>query len=390
MLVAGTCIGSGMVALPLVLAKLGLVPSLLLMLVIWCVMYYTSLINLELNLQAGEGLSLGELGRKFSGPIAEWLGIASLKLLSYALLAVFFYGGSSIVKEWLESRWAIEVSINYVSTGFAVGSALLLLCPLEWIDYINRTLFIGLIGVVSVLIVCLVISVEWTHLPLFGDQSAEWGAWLTVLPVVFTSFGFQVIFHTLTNYCRQDARMLKQAFLWGSAIPAIVYMLWTSSVMGVVHHQNPGFYEQMVLGNASVGELIEVLSGISKWEAVQLLVWVVSLLAIVTSILGVGVGLLESLKGKLQRSIPAVRIRSIVSALATMGPAYLAVIAIPDAFVAVLGFAGMINAIIAIVLPTYLFWKVKHVGLYYAELNNRGLIWFSLLSGIGVMVAELF
>lgn len=389
MLVAGTCIGSGMVALPLVLAKLGLVPSLLLMLVIWYVMYYTSLINLELNLQAGEGLSLGELGRKFSGPIAEWLGFASLKLFSYALLAVFFYGGSSIVKEWLESRLAIEVSLGYVSTGFALASAFMLLCPLEWIDYINRMLFIGLISVVIVLMLCLVISMDWTHLPLFGAQSAEWGAWLAVLPVVFTSFGFQVIFHTLTNYCRKDAKMLKQAFLWGSAIPAIVYMLWTSSVISVVHHQNPGFYEQMVVGTASVGELIEVLSGISKWEAVQLLVWAVSLLAIVTSILGVGVGLFESLKGMLQRSIPAEGIRRIFSSLATIGPAYLAVIAIPNAFVAVLGFAGMINAVIAIVLPTYLFWKMKHASLHYPELNNRGLIWFSLLAGIGVMVAEV-
>ncbi|MGL5626830.1 MAG: aromatic amino acid transport family protein [Candidatus Rhabdochlamydia sp.] len=62
LLIAGTCIGSGMIALPLVLAKIGLVPSILIMLLIWFIMHYTSLVNLELNLQANQGLPLGKLG----------------------------------------------------------------------------------------------------------------------------------------------------------------------------------------------------------------------------------------------------------------------------------------------------------------------------------------
>src|SRR5690349_16362740 len=98
LLIAGTCIGSGMIALPIVLAKLGLVPSILLMLAIWFIMYYTSLINLELNLQANGGMTLGELGRRFSGRTAQLIGTLSLKLLSYSLLAVYIYGGSSILK----------------------------------------------------------------------------------------------------------------------------------------------------------------------------------------------------------------------------------------------------------------------------------------------------
>ncbi|AFD19820.1 putative amino acid permease [Rickettsia slovaca str. D-CWPP] len=60
MLISGTCIGSGMIALPMVLAKLGYnTSSIILMFVIWFIIYYTSLINLELNLQAGKGLTLG-------------------------------------------------------------------------------------------------------------------------------------------------------------------------------------------------------------------------------------------------------------------------------------------------------------------------------------------
>ena len=104
LLVAGTCIGSGMIALPMVLAKLGLIPSLFLMLLTWLLMYYTSLINLELNLQAGKGMSLGSLGAHFSGPIAGFVGNVALKLLSYALLAVFLYGAASIIGKMTLNR----------------------------------------------------------------------------------------------------------------------------------------------------------------------------------------------------------------------------------------------------------------------------------------------
>ena len=63
LLVAGTCIGSGMIALPIVLAQIGIIYSVLQMVIVSLFMYYTSLISLELNLQAGAGKTLGRIRR---------------------------------------------------------------------------------------------------------------------------------------------------------------------------------------------------------------------------------------------------------------------------------------------------------------------------------------
>ena len=106
LLISGTCIGSGMIALPMVLAKLGIISSII----------YTSVINLELNLQAGKGLTLGMLGKYFSGHTAQIIGTVSLKLLSYALLAVFIYGGSSILQKLL----ALSISITYIGAWYII------------------------------------------------------------------------------------------------------------------------------------------------------------------------------------------------------------------------------------------------------------------------------
>ncbi|AFB31592.1 putative permease [Rickettsia rhipicephali str. Ect] len=51
--------------------------------------------------------------------------------------------------------------------------------------------------------------------------------------------------------------MLKTAFLFGSLIPAIVYIIWTCSILIVAHHNNPTFYQQMITSNIEVGDLIK-------------------------------------------------------------------------------------------------------------------------------------
>ena len=390
LLIAGTCIGSGMIALPLVLAKLGIIPSILLMLFIWLVMYYTSLVNLELNLQAGKGLSLGALGRYFSGSTAEFIGTISLKLLSYSLLAAFIYGGSSILQELFIAKMETNFSLNTIATVYSLIAMAALLLPIRLIDHLNRLLFIGLIAVVGILIVCLALTINWHNLPLFSEQYSEISVWAALVPVVFNSFGFQVIFHTLTNYCHKNAKMLKQAFLWGSLIPAAVYILWTCSILSVVYHDNPKFYAQMVTGKAEVGGLIQVLSGIAKWESVQILVWWISLLAITTSVLGVGVGLCDSLKGMMASKIANAGVRSVLASMITVIPAYLVVIYVPNAFISVLGFAGMILAVIAVLLPVYLFKQIKTEKLFYPELKRNWLILISTGVAVAVIACEVF
>lgn len=387
--VAGTCIGSGMIALPMVLARLGIIPSIALMLFIWFIMYYTSLINLELNLQTGHGLSLGALGRYFSGKKAETLGTVSLKVLSYSLLAAYIYGGVSVLHELIIAHGGPEFEFKHIAILYTLSIMLLLLLPIKWIDYMNRFLFIGLLSIITILVVGLVLAINWSNLPLFTNNYSEVSSWMPIIPVVFTSFGYQVIFHTLTNYCHKNTKMLKQAFFWGSLIPAIVYILWTSSVLSITHHDNPLFYSKLMMGKVEVGELIQELSAIAEWPTIQTLVWWTSLLAILTSVLGVSVGLFDAIRGIISSSIPNKALDNIIAAVLTVLPAYLVVILVPNAFISVLGFAGMILAFIAILLPTYLLGKASMTKLHYPELRKKWLIRLSVGVSLVVIISEL-
>jgi len=390
-LVAGTCIGSGMIALPLMLSKLGLIPSLGLMLITWLVMYYSAFISLELNLQAGQGLSLGALGQRYSGRLAASLGYGSIKLLSYALLSVFLYGGTSVLQDLLATQWAWHLNFATLLLGFTLFSALLLSLPLKWVDYLNRFLFLGLLLAVFALIAGLVSQIRWSHLPLWSPHQYHWQDWRLVIPVVFTSFGFQVIFHTLTHYCRQHVRMLKRAFFWGSLIPALVYAIWTCSVLSVIHHNQPSFYQHLVHHHVDVGDLVYHLSRIAQWPSLKLVVWWVSFLAILTSVIGVGVGLCDSLRAsihqKLSRSSKG--FAHALATLITILPAYLVASLVPDAFINMLGFAGMILSVIAIGLPLYLLYRAKFTIRYFPSLNYLPFLMLSGLAGLIVIVCEV-
>ena len=358
LLVAGTCIGSGMIALPMVLASLGLIPSILLMGGIWFIMYYTSLVNLELNLQAGRGLTLGTLGRYFSGKTAEFVGTISLKLLSYSLLAVFIYGGSSILQELIASKLAIQYSFGTIATWYALISIALLLLPIKFIDYFNRFLFTGLLAVVAILLTGLVITINWSELPIFTEQYRNPLVWAVLIPgsiyILWISSHFPYFNQLLQKRCRNA-----QAGIFMGTILTIIYIIWTCSILSVVYQNNPQFYDQMRAGKAEVGELIQVLSGIAKWQSVQLLVWWISSLAIATSVLGVGVGLCDSFKGMLSEKIHNSKVSAVLASVIAILPAYLVALYVPNAFIAVLGFAGMILAVIAILLPVYLFRQIK-------------------------------
>lgn len=391
LLVAGTCMGSGMTALPIVLAKVGIIPSFIVMGFIWALCYYTALINLELNLQAGKGLPLGALGKLYSGKKAQLTGILALKILSYALVAVYIYGGTSIIQKLLENS-GVQAPFIPLATGLAMISFMIFLLPMKMIDYINRFLFLGLIGIFSLLIIGLVSSLNWTNLPLISPKATDLFSWQLLIPVVFTSFGFQVIFHTLTTYCDRDPVVLKKAFFWGSLIPALIYMIWTFGILSLIYHHSPHIYQKMVDGNLDIGELIHELSLIAKWPLIQLLVWWISILAILASLIGVGIALVDSLKGMMISLIPRESMRTVSAALITILPAYLVAILVPNAFISVLGFAGMILVVIAILLPLYLFWKMRRtrtVTLFYPELGYTGLLILSGISGVIIIACKV-
>ena len=383
LLVAGTCIGSGIIALPLSLAKIGILPSILLMLVIWCVIFYTALVSLELNLQAKKGLALGALCKKFSGKIAGIIGTSSIKILCYSLLSAYIYSGSSVVEQILIND-IIDWKLLYI-----LIIAGIFLLPKTFIKNINSILFISLIGVIGLLLGYLMFNIKWRQVTLIGPEVLKIMSWISIIPVVFTSFGFQVIFHTMTNQYKNNAATLKRVFLLGSIIPAIVYIIWNSIILAAIQQYSPDFYQQMSNDNADIGDLVSHLASIAQLESIQLMILWISSLAIATSIIGVGIGLFETIEQQMHLICKNYQWRRIIALIVTLLPPYIITIYIPNAFISVLGFAGLILAVIAIILPIFLLFQLHNRTLYYSLLKKQFFIIILMAAGIIIILCEI-
>ena len=140
-LVAGTSIGAGMIALPMALCKIGILPTIVLILGVWFFMYLSSLIGAEINLRAGPGLPLGKLGSLYSGPIASSIGTVSLILLIYALLCAYLYGGASILQSFFASHLGWSPELKGIVLIYTLLLASVLAAPVGSVLEVNRVLF---------------------------------------------------------------------------------------------------------------------------------------------------------------------------------------------------------------------------------------------------------
>lgn len=384
-LVAGTAIGAGTIALPMVLAKVGLLGSCLLMFITWLIGYYSALMGIELNLRAKEGMPIGPLAQRFSGPTAHLIGTLSLLFLCYGLSCAYISGSGSVLAN-ISGYFDYGLSTQSWSSIVSIMLFIILLYGVNVVLHVNRYIFWMLLGGFTVMVLWLALQTPWTAVRL-PDQYHHFSSWSVAIPVLLTSFGFQVIFHTLYSYLDGDKILLKKAFFWGSLIPVGVYMAWTFSILLYIAHHDPHFYELLVTSSISVGKLTAKLGEMMHTPKAQFLVWVITLFAILTSLLGVGIALMDQIREAAKKYAPH---KGIIALLAIIPP-YLVSTYIPEAFIKALGFAGMVLSVLAILLPGYLLFQSDKVSeqAYYPVLGCKSLRIVVIFFGISIILLEL-
>ena len=404
--VAGTAIGAGVLVLPLVCAKVGFLSGLLLMAGSWFVAYFMALVALELNLQAGSGHTLGALGKKFSGHAARFLGDGSVKILCYVLFMAYLCGGADVAVSMCKSV-GVSVYENTMKHIFAGAFIVLMACGVRYAERWNRVLFAGICVIFLAAIAVLVMAAPRSLSA--PEVSIRWDAFslrdALILPVLFTSFGFQVVFHTLTNYCKKDKDVLRKAFFWGSFVPFLFYLIWTFGALYVVAHVNREVYLQLMAGQGTLGDLMAALTGVlgqtKGWCAEMLrkvfmsggVFLTLSLLAILTSMVGVSLGLATSWESILPKREAAPGVQRFISVLIAVVPAWGGAIFFPRFFVRFLAFAGCVLAVIAVFLPLYLLHKQRALAQnkmepFYPIVDSYALQFLSIVWGVGIVVAE--
>lgn len=379
-LLAGTAIGSGMISLPIVLAKFGILGSILIMLTFSVLTYATALIRADLNLQTKSKATLGEIGKFFACSKVGALGDFCLQLLSFALMSAYLFGGTSILAA------CCNIPTSVMTFLFSIVIAIAFFLSFGLILKINKILFTSMFTILVVQVILLLSKIDIEFIPIANNR-IHLQDWSVLIPIVFTSFGFQGSIHSVTKFCNNDRNVIKNACLWGSIIPAIVYIIWTVAVLLVIANTDANFFRSMLSGQSiDVGELVETLSCASSMKFIQLIIKIVSFLAVLTSIFGVGIALFETLNRNYNTSKLA------TVSMTVFLPAIVALL-IPNAFIRILKFSGIILSIIAIIVPIIISIKMQKLRIKRKTkllLANKGIMFAVFAFGLIIILLGCF
>ena len=384
-LVAGTCIGAGMFALPLTFAKIGIIPSIIIIILTWLFTYYCSLIYVELNLHCNkkninsDNNNINSLPLVIAGKKASLFENINIKLLSYSALSAYIYGCSSIFQKLIGYD-----NLFIIQTFLTIFTFFLFLFNTDIISKINNIAFIFLVSLFFIVVIRMLTFINFSNVPIY--ETINFYKILPIFLLTFLSFGYQLIFYAIRQYCDNDATMIKKAYFYGSIIPMFVYILWTFVSLSIIYKNNIIFYNSIVNSNVEVGDFIQELSKCLHFSELQIVIYIISIFTIFTSIVGVGLGVKNSFSSIFKSK--GMKNHNILSSLITIVPPYIVSVFIPNAFMKILNFGGIFLIILSVLLPIYLYFKAIIEKPYIKILNKYALILCSII-GLIIMAFSL-
>lgn len=385
--VAGTSIGAGMLALPVVTAAYGFWPATFLFIGSWLFMLLAALFMLEANLWLPLEANIISMARNTLGGMGEIIAWIFYLLLLYILMAAYLAGINSILQTFLGNFFHINLSVRS-------GILLLMLCAvfiiylgMRAMDYINRFLMFGLIVCYFLLMLFIAPHLQLQQL-MTGSLDHVWLA----LPVIMCSFGFQIIVPTLRVYLNTDVQAIKRVIIIGSSIPLLVYIIWEALILGVLPTQGPDGLLAMLKAGQPAVDLAQALKQSLGNSWLSSGAGCFGFFAITTSFVGVSLSLFDFLRDGLKNwRFTYGRLTAI---LLTVLPPALFVLLYPRGFILALGYAGTIVAILLGILPTLMVWRGRYVlkianAASYRVPGGRVSLMIVLICSLTVIVVEL-
>lgn len=344
LLICGSCIGAGMLGLPIITGLAGFVPSLFVFFAAWLFMTLTGLLLVEAtgwfphrsNMITMVGHTLGKVGKMLS-----W----SLYLfLFYALLVAYVSGSGQIFSSFTGLPvWVCSLIFILLFGGLVYFGT-------RTVDLWNRWLVVGLIVTYMALVFAGLGKVEGAFLLRSVPSYA-----LIALPVLVVSFGYHNMVPTLTTYMKGNLKKVRITILCGSLLALLIYLLWEVIVMGIVPYEGSyGILDSYLHGREGSDALAHALG--SSW--VTFYAQAFAFFAILTSFLAQGLSLVHFLSDGFQ--IKHHKRENVWLCVAAFVPPLFFALVQPQIFFRALSLGGVLAAALFGIIPALMIWRGRY------------------------------
>ncbi len=347
LIIAGTTIGAGMLALPIASSGLGFLTAMVILFFAWCLMTYTALLTLELHQHAPPNATLNTLAKNILGKKGQLIANFSMIFLFYSLCAAYIAGGGGQLQLMLSNWSAVEIPQQTGAIAFAILFGSIITLGASTVDKLNQILFIIKIMVLTSIFYILTPHIQGEYLL---NMPMQQGLIISAIPVIVTSFGFHGSIPSIVKYMGVNIHSLRKVMIIGASMPLVIYLFWQIVSQGVISQQS--LYDSQGLDG-----FIASLSSLLQSSAIANTLTIFANLALATSFLGVSLGLFDFFSDVLNKSDS--NKDRLITALVTFTPPLGFALFYPQGFIMALGYAAIALVILAIFLPVLMVWKQR-------------------------------
>jgi len=373
LLIAGTSLGGGMLALPVLTGQVGFFPSIVVYLCCWLFMTLTGLLFLELALWMEPEANIVTMADNTLGGWGKTVAWGLYLFLFYCLTLAYIVGVGDLIVESMAGsialkEWQGQLIFLVIFAPFVYAGARL----------VGRFNFFLMIGLAVSYIAFVVLGAPKVRSELL--LTTNWSKLWTALPITFTAFAYQGTIPTLVHYMHRNVRQIRLAIIIGSFLPLIAYTVWQWLILGIVPVEGAGGLNETMLNGLNA---VQPLKNILNDSSVYIVGQYFAFFALVTSFLGVALGLLDFLADGLKvKKTPAGKFA--LCLLVFVPPAIFA-FTHPHVFLIALDYAGGFGcALLLGLLPVLMVWSGRYKHGLKGEYSVFGGRW--LLSALIIFV----
>lgn len=386
MIIAGTAIGAGMLALPTISAGMWIWWSLALMVLTWLMMLFSSQAILEVNLNYKPGASFHTLVRDNLGKFWNLVNGLSVAFVLYILLYAYVSGGGSMVVHTFNAVFGYEPPKILSGLLFA----LFLSGCVWWSTYLVDRFSVIMIGGMVITFVFamsgMLGEIKSAFILDVQNDGSSYGIFVFVaLSTYLTSFCFHASVPSLVKYFGKDPLSINKCLVYGTLIALFAYIVWIVACDGNIMRSD---FKSVIAAGGNVSDLIEAASSNLNGSFLLRMLDAFAFLAVATSFLGAGLGLFDYMADLC--GFDDSRLGRTKTMLVTFAPPIVAGMIYPDGFLLAIGWAGLAATIWSVIIPALLLRaarqrndkQVQNYRVWGGNFTIYGLLVFGCVVGI--------
>lgn len=349
LLIAGTTVGAGILAIPSVTQESGFLASSVACIGCWLYMAGSGLLVAEVNVNTmcelgSGGVSLVSMAERTLGVTGVRVACGAYLFIHYALLVAYIARSSDIVTNAIGSPLWLSAAVFTGSLG-----GLCYFGSQRVIGVVNGGLVVGILGSFGLLV-----AVGSTGLDFNSLLQANWVAVPHSIPVIALAFVYQNVVPVVTTSLEGDLPKIRTAVVLGTGIPLVLFLIWNAVILGTS--------SSLVDSAGAVQSISDPLLRLrSASGIVGPTVELFSFLAVATSFIGFVLGLSDFLGDLLK--LPGGGRRSPVPYILTLVPPFFLALTSPEIFYQALDFAGTYGVLVLFgILPAAMAWSERYSG----------------------------